>query len=287
MVASLAARGVIRDEAAARRAALGATAWPARFEQLDGVGRLRGRTRTVSSWPCRAGRVVLGAHASSRPQGAPGGPGPLETLWARGPPTGRRATAPVARARYPQSRADLTTALWPFRRGARLLLDVAHNEPAVAALLTSVSAAFPAARLAVIYGANGDKDVRAMVRLIAQLPRLAQAVAVQSSHPKAVPSADVVAAAREAAAAAAASPPPPHAPAAATEQVAWCAAASMAEALELAAAPLQGEAGAVVVCCGSVFVAADMRAEVARAEPALFPPTDWVFEEGGEPPLLM
>ena len=43
----------------------------------------------------------------------------------------------------------------------------------------------------------------------------------------------------------------------------------------------------LVVCCGSVFVAADMRAEVARAEPALFPPTDWVFEEGGEPPLLM
>ena len=61
----------------------------------------------------------------------------------------------------------------------------------------------------------------------------------------------------------------------------------MAEALELAATPLQGEAGAVVVCCGSVFVAADMRAEVARADPALFPPTDWVFEEGGEPPLLM
>ena len=169
---------------------------------------------------------------------------------------------------------------------------MAHNEPAVAALLASVSAAFPAARLAVIYGANGDKDVAAMVRLIAQLPRLAQAVAVQSSHPKAVPSGDVVAAAREAAAAAtaaaaAAPPPPPHAPAAATEQVAWCAAASMAEALELAAAPLRGEAGAVVVCCGSVFVAADMRAEVARADPALFPPTDWVFEEGGEPPLLM
>ena len=44
MVASLASRGAIRDEADARRAALGATAWPARFEQLDGVGRLRGRT---------------------------------------------------------------------------------------------------------------------------------------------------------------------------------------------------------------------------------------------------
>ena len=44
MVASLASRGAIRDEADARRDALGATAWPARFEQLDGVGRLRGRT---------------------------------------------------------------------------------------------------------------------------------------------------------------------------------------------------------------------------------------------------
>ena len=279
---------MIRDEAAARRAALGATAWPARFEQRDGVGRLRGRTRTQPSWPCRAGRAVLRACFLRARLVAPGR---SRHSGREARPLGAEPLPPAARARCPQSRADFTAALWPCRRGARLLLDVAHNEPAVAALLASVSAAFPAARLAVIYGANGDKDVRAMVRLIARLPRLAQAVAVQSSHPKAVPSADVVAAAREAAAAAAAaaaaSPPPPHAPAAATEQVAWCAAASMAEALELAAAPLRGEAGAVVVCCGSVFVAADMRAEVARAEPALFPPTDWVFEEGGEPPLLM
>ena len=77
----------------------------------------------------------------------------------------------------------------------------------------------------------------------------------------------------------------PCSPRIATETVSK--ARTMAEALELAAAPLQGETGAVVVCCGSVFVAADMRAEVARAEPALFAPTDWVFEEGGKPPLLM
>jgi len=122
------------------------------------------------------------------------------------------------------------------------------------------------------------------VRCIAALPRIALGIAVQSSHPKAVPPARLLEAALEVAA----EPlPRAHAAAAPPEQVAWCAAASMAEALELAAAPLQGETGAVVVCCGSVFVAADMRAEVARAEPALFAPTDWVFEEGGKPPLLM
>ena len=44
---------------------------------------------------------------------------------------------------------------------------------------------------------------------------------------------------------------------------------------------------ALVLCCGSVFVAADMRAALAEAEAALFPETDWVFEHKGEPHLLM
>ena len=43
----------------------------------------------------------------------------------------------------------------------------------------------------------------------------------------------------------------------------------------------------LVVCCGSVFVAADMRQALAANEPTLFREGDWVFEHAGEPALLM
>ena len=42
-----------------------------------------------------------------------------------------------------------------------------------------------------------------------------------------------------------------------------------------------------MLCCGSVFVAADMREALAQQEPRLFGGADWVFEGGNEPPLLM
>ena len=45
-----------------------------------------------------------------------------------------------------------------------LLIDVAHNEPAVAALLRSIDAAWPQAPLAIIFGANRDKDVTSIVK---------------------------------------------------------------------------------------------------------------------------
>ena len=44
----------------------------------------------------------------------------------------------------------------------------------------------------VIFGANFDKDVRKIVELIGAAPRLCQAIAVQSSHPKAVPTSQVL-----------------------------------------------------------------------------------------------
>ena len=112
-------------------------------------------------------------------------------------------------------------------------------------------------------------------------------MAVQSSHPKAVPPATILDAALAAAAAEGAGELRADGAAPVEEQVAWCAAESMVEALALAAAPLQEQPGAVVLCCGSVFVAADMRAALAREEPALFAQADWAFEESGEPPLLM
>ena len=68
----------------------------------------------------------------------------------------------------------------------------------------------------------------------------------------------------------------------------WVAAASMLEALEAAARALVTHAnGGTVLCCGSVFVVADMRAALARQQPRLFRLDDWAFDEAGEPPLLM
>ena len=67
----------------------------------------------------------------------------------------------------------------------------------------------------------------------------------------------------------------------------WETANSMWEAVEKAAMALQGSAPGLVVCCGSVFVAADMRQALAANEPTLFREGDWVFEHAGEPALLM
>lgn len=205
----------------------------------------------------------------------------MDSLASRGLLAG--ADEPAAR------RAALEAASWPARfetlrpatlgGAAQIVLDVAHNEPAIEALLLSVVAAFPDSPFAVIYGANSDKDVRAMVRLLGEMPRLKRAVAIQSSHPKAVGTAQIIAASVEVASQSSKTPS-----AAASS---WQAASSFSEALRLAAAPLQEQPGAVVLCCGSVFVAAEMRAELAQTEPALFDPSDWVFEEAGEPPLLM
>ena len=158
----------------------------------------------------------------------------------------------------------------------RLILDVAHNEPAMEALLASVGAAWPSAACAVIFGANFDKDVSKIVSLIAAMPQLALSIAVQSSHPKAVPTSQII----------------DECAKAAPESVGrWRAAKSMVDALHLAAgtlpAPSQGSPSGLVVCCGSVFVAADMRAALAELEPSLFAAGDWVFEQRNEPHLLM
>ena len=72
--------------------------------------------------------------------------------------------------------AILTPAIcprWPARfeelqpsalGGGRLLLDVAHNEPAIRALVESVCDAYADAKVVVILGANRDKDLAAIVR---------------------------------------------------------------------------------------------------------------------------
>jgi len=203
-------------------------------------------------------------------------------------------------------RAAVDSATWPARfevlrppvpatdgvAAPALVIDVAHNEPAVAALLRSVDAAWPVAPLAIVFGANRDKDVTSIARLFAAQPRVRQGVAVLSSHPKATPVDEIVSECVNASKASADS----------TLTTSWCSASSMVEAVQLAAASLrqtapgkrarESEADAedpsgVILCCGSVFVASDMRADLAQEYPALFGTTDWVHEHSGEPALLM
>ena len=203
-------------------------------------------------------------------------------------------------------RAARASATWPCRfeilrpallRTTPLVLDVAHNAPAVEALVASVGAEWPDAARVVVFGANGDKDVPAIVRLLRQLPRVLLCVAVQSTHPKAVKADSIVATARSAAAVAGEGEGDGEGDGAAPAP-AWQAARSMIEALALAndalaaavdsvpSAP-SAAARSLVLCCGSVFVAADMRAALADVEPSLFAEGDWVFEQKGEPALLM
>jgi len=164
----------------------------------------------------------------------------------------------------------------PLRDGQRLVLDVGHNEPAVEALLTSVSRVWGApSRLVVIFGANFDKDVAKIVQLISAAPSLLCAIAVQSSHPKAVPTANVLNNAQSATASVARA-----------DAATWLEAPSMLQALRQAA-DAAGTESATILCCGSVFVVADMRAALAAEQPALFRHGDWAFDEAGEPPLLM
>lgn len=165
----------------------------------------------------------------------------------------------------------------PLLEAQRLVLDVGHNEPAVEALLRSVGAAFPGQPLVVVFGANFDKDVRKIVALVGATPTLCGAVAVQSSHPKAVPTSQILA---EVASVAQDQTP-------ATPTV-WGEALSMLAALGQAGSLLAAAGGAgTVLCCGSVFVVADMRAALAAQQPKLFRKDDWAFDEAGEPPLLM
>ena len=156
-----------------------------------------------------------------------------------------------------------------LRNVSQLIIDVAHNEPAVAALVSSVSAVFADEPIVVIFGANGDKDLLGLIRQVSRL-RLHRVVAVTSNHPKACSPSEIVAAAGSVAE---------------TGGVPWEAAGSMAEALGISAR--SAGSGGHVLCCGSVFVAAALREELAASQPGCFPEGDWAYEQSGEPPLLM
>ena len=204
----------------------------------------------------------------------------LESLAARGHLSARDST---------KWAAARDAAVWPARFEVlcprplpptqQLVVDVAHNEPAIEALLASVDAAWPGAPRVVIFGANFDKDVRKIVHLLCAQPGLRRAIAVRSRHPKAVPTAQIVAECGGGGGGGDGS--------GSDTTAAWSEAPSMLDALGLAARTLRDEERGIVLCCGSVFVAADMRAALAADQPELFQPDDWAFDEANEPALLM
>ena len=213
----------------------------------------------------------------------------MHSLYERGHLAGMApasCAAAAARARWLDAR-DATS--WPCRfevlrpstllpSGAPLVLDVAHNEPAVEALVRSAAAAWRDAPCVVIFGANFDKDVAKCVRLLCAHPRLVGAVAVQSSHPKAVPTDQIL---REAAGASASAPPPAGKAATVAagggEHGGGRRARRGHPPCRAARSAARRRRVGVVLCCGSVFVAADMREALAERQPDVFASGDWVF----------
>ena len=110
--------------------------------------------------------------------------------------SGNAATA-VAAAEYlsaagfpitPQSVADgLSTVQWPCRlevlhRDPTLVVDGAHNDHSIGAVLATLGDYVPHRRLIVVAGFSRDKQVDAMVNLLAQ--RAHDVVATRSRHPR-------------------------------------------------------------------------------------------------------
>jgi folylpolyglutamate synthase/dihydropteroate synthase len=146
----------------------------------------------------------------------------------------------------------------------------------------------PTSSIDIIFGANKDKDLKTMLTLIGSAlhaqaagranvaggaaspgPRVRAVHLVSSSHPKACPPTELLAYARAAA---------PEAPWR-TEH------ATMAAALAAAASDAAADELECTVVFGSVFVVADARAQLASLRPDMFHPSDWAFEQAGEPSL--
>ena len=86
--------------------------------------------------------------------------------------------------------AGLETVEWPGRmevlaREPTLVVDGAHNDHSVATLLATLEAYVPHRNLVVVAGFSRDKQVDAMVELLAQ--RAHRVVATRSRHPRSMP----------------------------------------------------------------------------------------------------
>ena len=108
------------------------------------------------------------------------------------------AVAALADAGYtvpqPAVIAGLATVRWPgrlevLRRRPTVVADGAHNDHSVASLLGTLPSYLPHRRLTVVAGFSRDKQVAAMVRLLAE--RADHVIATRSRHPRSMRPAEI------------------------------------------------------------------------------------------------
>jgi dihydrofolate synthase/folylpolyglutamate synthase len=165
----------------------------------------------------RVGRDVTYAWSPAQRDGRPGGRlsvrtpgGAYEDLFL--PLMGEHqavnaATALAAVERVPAVAGRLTSDLacealaglhWPGRMdyvpgSPAMLLDGAHNRASMERLFEALAAHFPERRMAIVFGAAGDKDVDGMVDVLVRRTAAAAVVFTRTAHPRAAEPADLAA----------------------------------------------------------------------------------------------
>ena len=152
-------------------------------------------------------------------------------------------------------RLGLERAQWPARLEVLqerpwLVVDAAHTVASVRAAVDSVAETFGRLPDAVVFGASADKDAAAMLRA---LPASARLVLAQTSHPKAMTTAELRGIA-------------------ASERGNVQTAQSARQALQIALSAVSEDGGVLVV--GSVFLAAEVRQAWREMRGLPLPPTD-------------
>ena len=166
----------------------------------------------------------------------------------------------LAAAGFPITRRAVVFGLnsveWPGRlevlhRTPYLVADGAHNDHSLASALDTLGDYLPHRRLVAVAGFSRDKQVDAMVRLLAE--RADRVMAVRSRHPRSLPPDDVAAALRQA-----------GMPANRAETR-----SSVADGISDALG--NADAGDLILATGSLFVSAEAREAVLDIAPEVYP----------------
>ena len=149
-----------------------------------------------------------------------------------------RVLASAGRIPVPNPADCFSGVVWPgrFQLVGGCIVDGAHNPPAAVALAASLESEFPGRRLPLVAGFCGDKDVDAVLRLLA--PHVLRGFAVRTCNPRSLSAEETAALMRGAG-------------------IAARPCGSLAEALREAAA-----ASTPVLVCGSLFLAGEALVEL-------------------------
>jgi dihydrofolate synthase/folylpolyglutamate synthase len=205
--------------------------WSAEEERQANALRAAGYP---AQWrPTRLELPLLGAH---QVENAATAYAALQALRARALPLAAEAI-----------RAGLGQVHWPgrfeiLRRRPYVVVDGAHNRDSARRLAAALDDYFPGRRVLLVFGASADKDIAGMLAELG--PRLGRLIVTQAVHPRALEPEQIIALLG---AGAAGLPMEACAPVA----------AALRRALELAGPD------EVVLACGSLFVAAEVRAAQA------------------------